>query len=767
MIPALLAAHGVAGLLAPLAVRWLGRRVFLPLALVPAVAFLWTLGQLAPVLAGRELRSVTPWVPGLGLDLTFRLDALALVVAAVVTGVGALVVVYCAAYFDDDEPGLGRLAGVLVAFAGSMLGLVLADNVFLLYVFWELTTVCSYLLIGHGHRSREARVSAQQALLLTTAGGLLMLLGFVALGQEAGTYELSAILANAPTGGLVPVALVLVLIGAFTKSAQAPFHPWLPRAMAAPTPVSAYLHAAAMVKAGIYLVARLAPAFADVPPWRPLVLTVGLVTMLLGGWRALRQTDLKLLLAYSTISQLGFLTVLFGAGTRTAALAGEAMLVAHALSKSALFLAVGTVEHSTGTRDLRELSGLARRLPLLLAATALAAASLAGVPPMLGFVGKEAAYEAFLPAPAVLTGVVAGSVLTAAYALILVAGPFGPRRGRDPTPVHHPPGAGLVVPVAVLAVMGVALGPPLRGLDRVATAYAQAYGDGAYHLQLWHGFTGPLALSLVTLALGAAVYALRGPLARLQAALPHLGDADRAYWRTLGALDRLAVAVTARTQTGSLPRYLTVVLLAVLAVPGARLVVALVTGDAPVGPLRAWDSPVQLVLGVLVVAAAVATIRAHRRFTAVLFVGTVGYGVAALFVVHGAPDLALTQFLVESLTLVVFVLVLRHLPETFPRRPVSTGWLRPAVALASAALVTTGTLVVSAARTAPPVSRAHLERSLPDAGATNVVNALLVDFRAFDTLGEIAVLAVAATGVVSLVLLDRRTGRPPRPEDDA
>ncbi|NEE23598.1 Na+/H+ antiporter subunit A, partial [Streptomyces sp. SID7499] len=318
--------------------------------------------------------------------LDLRLDALAELMVLLAAGVGALVLLYCASYFTDDTPQLGRFAGNLLAFAGAMLALVLADDLITLYVFWELTTVFSYLLIGHGSEHRHSRRSALQALVVTTFGGLAMLVGFLILGQAAGTYRISAIVADPPETTLaVSVAVVLVLCGALSKSAIWPFSMWLPNAMAAPTPVSAYLHAAAMVKAGVYLVARLAPAFADVPVWKPVVLVLGGATMLLGGWRALRLNDLKLVLAYGTVSQLGFLTLLAGTGNRDAALAAVAMILAHALFKAPLFLVTGIVDHAAGTRDLRKLSGIGRSLPYVAGVAVLAAASMAALPPLLGF----------------------------------------------------------------------------------------------------------------------------------------------------------------------------------------------------------------------------------------------------------------------------------------------------------------------------------------------------------------------------------------------
>jgi multicomponent Na+:H+ antiporter subunit A len=761
---ALLVLHLLLALAAPAAASRLGRRVFLLVAAAPAATSVWAATRAGQVLDGRPVESTTAWVPGLGLTLDLRLDPLALLMVSLVSGVGTLVFLYCAGYFASEQPGLGRFAGVLTAFSGAMLGLVLSDDLLLLYVFWELTSVTSWLLVGFDDESPDSRRAAQQALLITTLGGLVMLVGLILLAQEAGTASLAGILADPPRGTTVTVALVLVLVGAFTKSAQVPFHPWLPAAMAAPTPVSAYLHAAAMVKAGVYLVARLAPAFAAVAPWRPLVITVGLTTMVVGGWRSLRQNDLKRLLAFGTVSQLGFLMVLFGAGTHEAAVAGAALLLAHGLFKSTLFLSVGVIDHETGTRDLRLLSGLGRRLPVLATVATLAALSMAGVPPLLGFISKEAAYEAFLHGgladQAVFVGLFVGSVLTAAYSARFVWGAFANKPGCAPTTAHTP-APGFVAPVAVLGVAGLVVGLLPALVDPLVLAYAASYpleaGAEAEHLALWHGVTPALGWSALTLAAGAALFVLREPVRRGQrqaSLLLSAVDADRGYDASLSGLDRVAQRSTGVVQSGSLPVYLGTVLLTMVVLTGG----ALVGGTRLTGDLMAWDRPLQAVVGVVTAAAAIATARVRRRFTAVLLLGAVGYGVAVLFVLQGGPDLALTQFLVETLSLVLFVFVLRRLPAEFkPRRLRLSQALRISISVAVGIVVCLAVLVTGQARTAPPASQAYLEQALPKAGGSNVVNVVLVDFRGFDTLGEITVLVVAALGVASLVLAGRRS----------
>lgn len=753
----LVVVHAAVAMALPFLARPLGRLVWVPAAMVPAAALAWGLAQLSSVIGGTPVRDGFAWAPSLGLRVEMLLDPLSLLMVCVVSGVGAAVFAYSAFYTERRDAG--RQAGLLVAFAGAMFGLVVADNLFVLYVFWELTSVASFLLIAGRGRGEEQRRAAEQALLVTVGGGLAMLLGFVMLGQAAGTYQVSELVADPPRGGLVPVALALVLLGAFAKSAQMPLHGWLPAAMVAPTPVSAYLHAAAMVKAGVYLVARLAPGFADVGLWRPTVLTVGLLTMVLGAWRALRETDLKLLLAYGTISELGMLTALLGAGSRTAALAGGVMLLAHASFKATLFLVVGVLDHRAGTRDLRELSGVGRRMPGLFTVALLAAASMAGLPPLVGFLGKEAAYEAFLHGTGDLfveAGLFAGSVLTVGYAARFLWGAFARKPGPAASALARP-SPGLVAPAAVLSSAGLVLGLWYAGTGALASAYADSYPSGGspYQLALWHGLTSPLALSAATLALGAAVHLGRNRwVAPLQAAA-RLPDAQRGYREALGALDRLATGLTRRTQVGSLPVYQTVLVLAVLLAPGTALVV----GGVPVEGHALWTSPVELPLAVVVLAAAAGVCAARHRLTAMLLVGAAGYGVAGFFLVHGAPDLALTQVLVESLTLVIVVLVLRQLPKRFtsPRPAPWTRWLRLVVAVGVGVFVALFALATSAARHPPPVSVEHLRRAA-ETGADNVVNAIIVDFRALDTLGEISVLLVTAIGVASLVRLPREDG---------
>ncbi|MBF9128922.1 Na+/H+ antiporter subunit A [Plantactinospora sp. S1510] len=756
----LLALHLVAAATAPALVRRWGRRACYPLALVPAAALGWAVAYAGVVRDGGAVVETYPWVPGLGLDLALRVSMLSWLLMLLIGGVGALVLVYCARYFDADEPGLGQFVAIFVGFAGAMLGVVVADNLLLLYVFWELTSVFSYLLIGHHPEKLASRRAAAQALLVTTLGGLVMLIGFIMLGQHAGTYRWSEIAARPPPSGTyLGVALVLILIGALAKSAIFPLSFWLPAAMAAPTPVSAYLHAAAMVKAGVYLVALLAPAYAAVGPWRPVVYVVGIVTMLAGGWAALRQVDLKLLLAYGTVGQLGLLILLLGVGTRDAALAGTALLFAHGLYKAALFLVVGIIDRRAGTRDLTVLSGLWRRMPLVCAVGVLATASMAGVPPLLGFAAKEAVFEAFADNPPLLVAVLLRATLTVAYSARFAWGAFADRAGVAPTPTR-PVEPTLLVPAALLAVAGLALGVLAGAVGGLLDPYARLFGATGHHLALWSGPGLATGSSALVLALGGLIFALRKRVGAVVTRLRTPVGGDVAYGYATGGLDRIAVEVTGATQRGSLPQYLGIILLALVVVPGGALLFGRPWPDRWI----LWDTPLQAVVALVLAVAAVLTVLARRRLTAVILVGTTGYGTAMLFVLHGAPDLALTQFLVETVTIVIFVLVLRRLPPRFSVRPMrGSRWARVALGVAVGVVVSGMALAAVGGRRAVPISEGFPEPARSFGYGRNVVNVILVDIRAWDTMGELAVLVVAATGVASLIFQHRRgVGRPRR-----
>ncbi|MCW2811746.1 MAG: mrpA mrpB [Friedmanniella sp.] len=787
----LIAVHFGVALVAPLLLRGLRGRAFYLLALAPAATVVWAIAQGSAVLAGAVPTESFAWIPSLDVNLSFRVGLLQWVLTLIVSGVGALVLVYCRFYFGDDDPPL-RTGAVLVAFAGAMTGLVTSDDLIALYVFWELTTVFSYLLVGHNPAFAANRRAALTALIVTTFGGLAMLVGIVLLGVRYDTFSLSGVLAAAAGGGLssplVVVEVMLLMVGALAKSVLVPFHFWLPGAMAAPTPVSAYLHAAAMVKAGVYLVAVLAPVFAATPAWRPLTLTLGAATMIIGGWRALRQYDIKVLLAYGTVSQLGFLVVLTGLGTRSAALAGLALVISHALFKSTLFLVVGIVDHSAGTRDLRKLTGVGRAMPVVAAAAVVAGASMAALPPTIGFVAKEAAFEGLtnlvaggdgtavrvLPAVLLALALVAGSALTVAYTLRFLWGAFASKPDFTPvdtegaegqegtaTACHRVPWGFAAVPVllAALSLVGGFLGHPLtEALHGYVAAFA--VGEESHGLALWHGLSVPLGMSALAVSAGVLLFWQRMFVARAQSTFPRSVDAEHAYHRLMRGLDRLAVEVTAVSQRGSLPLYLGSILVVVVLLPGGALL-RLTHWPAS---FRVFDTPAQVLVGVLMAVGALGAATSRGRLRAVMLVGVTGYGVAMLFLLHGAPDLALTQALVETVTLVVFALVARKLPKYFTSRPLhSSRWWRLVVAATVGVVVGLVALVAAGARTAAPVSEQYAEAAYDFGYGRNIVNIILVDIRAWDTMGEIAVLVVAATGVASLIFVRTRSEPPTRP----
>ncbi|MCU1553479.1 MAG: Na+/H+ antiporter subunit [Arthrobacter sp.] len=783
-----LAVHFAVAAVAPFLFRKFGRNSFYALAAVPAASFIWLILQYGAVYpdagvdrAHAGTSEVLPWIPGLQLELAFRMDALAWVMSLLILGVGALVLVYCARYFKTTDDYLGGFGAQLLAFAGAMFGLVTADDLLLMFIFWELTTVLSYLLIGYARTRLSARRSALQALIVTTAGGLAMLVGLIMLGFSAGTYRISDILDQAPelvtgpSGAAVGAAVVLILIGAITKSALVPFHFWLPGAMAAPTPVSAYLHAAAMVKAGIYLVARLAPGFAETAFWLPLVLGLGLATMLVGGYRALRQTDIKLILAYGTVSQLGFLTMVVGLGKPDAALAGLALLLAHGLFKATLFLVVGIIDHQAGTRDIRKLSGVYGSARALAIVAAIGAASMAGIPPLAGFVAKESVFEAFVhygtgPAagpwgPVLLAGLVLGSILTFAYSARFMWGAFAVKPGVEATAFKPIKPAFLAAP-AVLSLLTIVYGVWPDPVDGWIQPYAALFVDGsaaggpaadaAGHLALWHGLTPALGLTSVTFVFGLAMFYGRNAVARLQSLVPGWIDGDRSYQLAIGALDDAAVWVTGRTQRGSLFFYLSVILTVAFVLPLTALLAA---GKPLPEDLYFIDpnSPLQLVVGAGIVIGAFAAVRANKRFLAVLMVSVTGYGIALMFALQGAPDLALTQMLVETIILVAFVLAMRSLPPELRDR---TGGryrvVRVIIGVAFGITMVYAAIYALGARVANPVSLEFPGLAYEGGGGLNIVNVTLVDIRAWDTFGEISVLALAATGVASLIFVRGR-----------
>lgn len=723
-------------------------------------------GGLLVQAAGAEgglVRSSYPWIASLGVSLSFRLDGLSLLFGVLIAAVGGLVLIYASAYLAG-HPQLGRFYALLLIFMASMLGLVLADNLVGLFLFWELTSVSSYLLIGFDHERERARAAALQALLVTGFGGLALLAGFLLLGQARGTLEISELLAG-PAGfpehaSYLPV-VILVLVGAFTKSAQFPFHFWLPDAMEAPAPVSAYLHAAAMVKAGVYLLARLSPLLAGTEVWTYLVGGIGAVTMLLGAWLAFRQAGLKRILAYSTVSALGTLMLLLGLATPAAVTAALVFFLAHVLYKGALFLAAGNVEHEAGTGDIRELGGLGASMRATALAAVTAAALMAGLPPTFGFIAKESALAVALESP--LAGPLISAALLAASALIIAAAglvaarPFFGDARAHLGGVHEAPLAMLLGPAA-LAGGGLLLGlfPQSVGPLVAGAADAVSRAGRPVHLELWHGWNLAVLLSGVSLIAGVLLYAA-GRRTGSGSPVDSPGRFGPAAWyrAAVDATLGFAVLQTRWLQSGFLRAYLLIVFVAA----AALLAIGMwrFPGALPAPALEAPPFP-QVVLVVLVTAAVMAAVTSLSRLGAIAALGVVGYGIALIFLLEGAPDLAITQFIVESLVVVLLVFAFYRLPR-FNRISSARARLRDlALAATVGAIMTLLTLSSAGKLLYPRISDYFSDRAWLQARGRNIVNVILVDFRALDTFGEITVIAAAALGVYALLRL-RAPGR--------
>lgn len=755
----------VAALFAPLGFRrfplWAGRLA----PLLPLGLFLFFLSHIGPVSRGEPVVVTTPWIPSLGIDFALYLDGLGMLFALLVTGIGFLIFLYTPAYLGGDRRQ-GTLFAWLFAFMAAMLGTTLAGNLITLFVFWELTGLCSYLLIGFDHEAENSRSAALQALLVTGGGGLALLAGFLLLGGVVGSMELPVLLASGDLVRNHPLYLPILLLllgGAFTKSAQFPFHFWLPNAMAAPTPISAYLHSATMVKLGIYLLARFSPVLAGTELWLALVAGAGGLTMLLGGILAVLEHDLKRILAWSTVSALGILTLLFGIGTPAAITAAILLLLTHALYKSSLFLVAGALDHGAGSRDTRQLGGLAKQMPWLAAAAILAALAMAGLPPLFGFITKESIYAALLVSPwepLLLTGLMlAANALMVTVAVITGLGPFLGKGAPSLAPPHPLPltlWLAPLLPAGLGLLLGLIPGFVAPLLLDPAIAVVQA-APASIVLSLWHGINSELLLSVATLILGLLIVLSRRRLLTLLPASWQEGGftQDGGYVLLLRALLRGARLQTIVVQNGRLRYYL----MATIGVAmGSMGLTFMESGGLP-GSL-AWPSGYLhewLAAGIIVAGALTVTVT-DSRLGAVVALGTVGYGVSLVYILYGAPDLAMTQFCIETLAIVLFVLVLYRLPLfTLLSTPVVR--LRDAcMAAAIGGLMTLLMFYVLAQPLVPHVSDFFLTNSQPLAHGRNVVNVILVDFRALDTLGEIVVLAVAALGVFGLMQSRRPDG---------
>jgi multicomponent Na+:H+ antiporter subunit A len=724
------------------------------LALWPAVLTVVFSTELRSTLGAGSHLIELPWAAPLRLSLSFNLDGLGLLFALLITAVGTLVVLYASRYLEG-HPQAGRFYASLFAFMGAMLGVALSDNVLTLFVFWELTGFTSFLLIGFDHDRDDARSAALQALIVTGGGGLALLAAGVLLFGVSGTTSLSAMAASRASIVAHPfygAIATLVLLGAFTKSAQVPFHFWLPNAMAAPTPVSAYLHSATMVKAGVYLLARMTPILGATALWTTAVTTAGAVTMVVGAYRSVQETDLKRILAYSTVSALGVLTMLLGVGTRDAIGAALVYLVAHACYKGALFLVAGAIEHETGTREITALGGLRRAMPVTAVAGGAAALSMAGVPLTLGFVGKDAAYEALLHGDDwsawLLALMVLASILLGLAGLVAGLLPFrGDPIGEDVHEAAWP----LWLPPLVLASSGVCAGilPWMLAAPLSAAAAATLGTRVDMSLAAWHGLSGALALSVVTLLGVGAAYAGRDIIRRR--IWRSTQGTEQLYTGTVSALNAVSRTMAPPLHSAPLRSYVMVI---VLTVPGLR-------ASTPEIDVR----PHELLVVVVVIAGAISATLAKSTMAAVLSLGVVGYGVAMTFLLFGAPDLAMTQFSVETLTVLIYVLVFRHFRNLGGLSPRLVRYRDAFIAVGIGTLIGGLVLAVSTTETAPRL-REYFVQFGPTLGhGRNIVNVILVDFRGFDTMGEITVLATAAIGVRALLRLGLAEGSIDSPRD--
>ncbi|WP_299757241.1 hydrogen gas-evolving membrane-bound hydrogenase subunit E [uncultured Pontibacter sp.] len=754
---------------APLLFRAIGRRVVVPMVLIALLLFVYYCTFLPQVLQGQNLVEQYSWVPELGINLQFRMDGLSLLFALLISFFGALVMLYASGYLHNDRL-LGRFYLYLTLFMTAMLGLVTSDNIFCLFISWELTSISSYLLIGFKQADKNARTAAWQALLVTGLGGLALMAGLILISISADSYTFSGLTEQRQLVQqhifYLP-AVILVLVGCFTKSAQFPFHFWLPNAMAAPTPVSAYLHSATMVKAGIYLLARLNPVLAGPDVWHYALMAAGGITAVLGAVLALQHTDLKAILAYTTISALGLLVTMLGLGSEYAVKAMLVFLLAHALYKGTLFLVTGCIDHSTGTRDLQKLHHLGPGMKYNGWAASLAALSMAGVFPFIGFVGKELLYESTLESLLLLAVNFIAGVAFVAVAIIIGFRVFW-RKATDKTQLQHKAGFKLYFPPLVLAGIGLLLGVlvssvPSPLLQQGARAVL-ADETAKLKLSLWHGFTPVLGLSVLTIIAGMLVYSFLPAIhTRVTALQPvYKYGPNAVYHKLFEQFLVKAKAFILWLQDGYLRSYVMYIMLFF-----CGLLLFTLQRDTP--GINITDRIYQLqevrlyelVVLFLVIAALVYLLGTRSRLTSIVVMGLIGYSAALFYILFGAPDVAITQFLIETLTVVIFVLLLHKLPAFTYLSHQFKKYKFIAISVLFGSLMTYVMLLVQQQAIPSELKKYYGKMSYMEAHGRNIVNVILVDFRGLDTLGEITVLAVAALGIFSLLRLNPEKGGKP------
>lgn len=732
------------------------------LALVPAIIFIYYLQYVPAVSTGTIYTQIFPWVPSMDINFAFRLDGLSLLFALLISGIGTAIFVYAIKYLKG-HPYFDRFFGYLCLFMAAMLGVVLSDNIFSLFIFWELTSISSFFLIGFNNDSDESRKSALRALTVTGMGGFFLLAGLTLLGNIAGTYQISELVAARDLiigHNLYPLILALICLGAFTKSAQFPFHFWLPGAMKAPTPVSAYLHSATMVKAGIYLLARFNPVLGQTELWSYTLMIVGGFTMIFAAFHALFRVDLKGILAYSTISALGVLTFLIGLGTKEAIIAAVVFIVVHALYKATLFMVTGIIDHETGTRDISKLAGLRKIMPWVAVAGGLAALSSAGLPLTFGFIGKDLIYAATLEGGGTLSVILTSLAVATNIALVAAGFMAGlkPFFGALPENLQdtHRPYAALWIPPLILGVLGLIAGiiPGVTGnYFSLQAADAVFGGNTDLHLALWHGVNTVLILSLATLGTGALVYLANKPNIKKLTAIERLNViSPQHFFDLLGqGLLKLSQSYTNVVHNGYLRSYHLKIILFAEALLAYKLWLS--------GPIQLdWSSLTALsiyeVAVVLILIGAMGIVLSTPYLlTAVVAMTVVGYCICLMFVFYSAPDLAMTQFTIDTLTTVLFVLVLYKLPPFLKLESSTRRYRDIAVAFGFGTILSLIALKVINEPIDKSISQFYGENAYLLAKGKNVVNVILVDFRGIDTMFETVVLSIAAIGVYSLLKL--------------
>lgn len=732
------------------------------IAILPILLFVYFCSQIAAISRGQVFVEHTNWVPSLGINFDFKLDGLSLLFSLLITGIGAFIFIYASAYLKG-HPYKDRFFGYLCLFMSAMLGVVLADNILLLFVFWELTSISSFFLIGFNNENSDSRKSALRALSVTSLGGFFLLAGLILLSEIAGTYSIQELI----TAGdlikahqLYPVVIGCVFLAAFTKSAQFPFHFWLPGAMKAPTPVSAYLHSATMVKAGIFLLARFTPILGDTPAWNYTLMIVGGITMLYAAIHSLFRIDLKGVLAYSTIAALGMLTFLIGLGTKEALIAASTFIVVHALYKATLFLITGIIDHETGTRDLTRLSGLRKVLLPVFIAGLLAALSSAGLPLSVGFIGKDLIYEATLHAQQNLALYLTIAAVATNVCLVIAGFLAGikPFTGHLPQEFEklHLPSPAMWIPPLILSLAGFAFGifPAILGdLLINPTVNAISIETINVHLKIWHGFNTVLVLSICTLIVGTVVYLSYEPKASKLVLVERFEGLSPQTFFTFLSDKFIAFSdwYTNFLHNGFLRSYIFKIIIFAEALLAYELIIG-----GPIYINYSALSPISIYEGVsvaILIAAVILTVSTSSRLTAVVGTSVIGYAICLLFVFYSAPDLAMTQFTIDTLTVVLFVFVLFNLPSFLNFANNHTKIRDAIVAICFGTILSLIAIKVLQVPTDIDISKFYGDYAYTLAKGKNVVNVILVDFRGFDTMFEIVVLSIAALGVYSLIKL--------------